>query len=171
MKLARTHYLDASAIVKIFVIEDGSDRIKQYFENQSGFYTTSLCFAEALGVLKSKHFKRGKMSEEEYLTSADELLGLLSAGIIEIEDVNISDRSIFCEVEALARKYRIDISDAFQIVSVKGNYFSQFKSDSKPILITADADLARAARSESLRVWNIIEESEPTAVDVGWGKP
>ena len=105
------------------------------------------------------------MSEEEYLSSAYELLAFLSEGSIELEDININDSSVFSEVEALVQKYSIDVSDAFQIVSVKKNYFSQFEGDSKPILITADTALAKAARAESLRVWNILEGPEPIAVE------
>jgi predicted nucleic acid-binding protein len=48
MKLIRIHYLDASAIVKLFIAEEGSDRLQKYFSEESNFHTTSLCFAEAL---------------------------------------------------------------------------------------------------------------------------
>lgn len=54
----RIHYLDASAIVKLFLDEDGSDRVRRYFAAESNFNTRTLCFAEALTVLKSKHFSR-----------------------------------------------------------------------------------------------------------------
>jgi predicted nucleic acid-binding protein len=60
MKLIRIHYLDASAIVKLFIAEEGSDRLQKYFSEESNFYTTSLCFAEALGALKSSAFTEKK---------------------------------------------------------------------------------------------------------------
>jgi hypothetical protein len=62
----------------------------------------------------------------------------------------MKDIMVFVEVERLVRKYKetIDVSDAFQIVSIKRNYFSRFTSDSRPILITGDNALAIAARQE-----------------------
>ena len=60
MKLIRIHYLDASAIVKLFITEEGSERLQRYFGEEANFYTTSLCFAEALGALKVKRFYRKK---------------------------------------------------------------------------------------------------------------
>ncbi|MCI0400812.1 MAG: type II toxin-antitoxin system VapC family toxin [Gammaproteobacteria bacterium] len=173
MKLIRIHYLDASAIVKLILSETGTAELKQYFDQESNFTATSLCFAEALGVLKMKHFNQKCITDEEYFSGCDELMAYVAEDSIEIEDVEIKDRSVFDEVERLVRKHneekpknkRIDISDAFQIVSVKRNYFSQFENgESKPILITGDRPLADAARSEGLRVWNCVDESPPEEV-------
>jgi predicted nucleic acid-binding protein len=160
MELVRTHYLDASAIVKLFIDEPGSDALRAYFskEKESNFYyMTSLCFAEALGVLKVRYFNKKVISDEEYLFACDQLLGYAKGRIIEIEDIEIKDRMVFTEVENLIRKNNmsIDLSDAFQIVTVKRNYCSRFKSDSKPILITGDGPLAKAAEMEGIRVWNV----------------
>jgi predicted nucleic acid-binding protein len=52
-------------------------------------------------------------------------------------------------VLALARKYTIDLSDAFQILSVKEGFYSPLIG---VILVTADQRLAAAARSESIKV-------------------
>ena len=166
MKLIRIHYLDASAIVKFFIAEEGSDRLQKYFSEESNFYTTSLCFAEALGALKVKRFYRKEISDEQYFCACEELLACAADNTIQIEDVEIKDSIVFVEVENLVRKYQesIDVSDAFQIVSVKRNYFSRFECDSKPILITGDKDLAIAARQERIRVWDCVNEPEPTEV-------
>jgi len=112
-------------------------------------------------VLKRKRFcDKVPISDEEYFSACDQLLGWAHKKI-EIEDIEMKDRMVFSEVEKVARKYNIDVSDAFQIVSVKGNYFSRFKSDSKPILITGDGPLAKAAEMEEIRVWNVREKPEP----------
>ncbi len=170
LKFIRIHYLDASVIVKLILNEKGSAELRQYFGKESNFTATSLCFAEALGVLKVKRFYRECMTDEEYFSGCDELMAYVAYGNIQIEDIDIKDRSIFDEVERLTRKHNkdkpkdktIDISDAFQIISVKRNYFSRFKSsDSKPIFITGDGSLAKAAISEGLRVWNCVEEPPP----------
>jgi predicted nucleic acid-binding protein len=103
-------------------------------------------------VLKVKRFYRKEISDERYLAACDDLLAHAASGRIELEDIEIKDRSVFIEMKALAQKYRIDVSDAFQIFSVKKNYFSRFDSDSKPILITADKELAAATPFASLSV-------------------
>jgi predicted nucleic acid-binding protein len=164
MKLIRIHYLDASAIVKLFVEEEGSAALRTYFESEAHFYATSLSFAEALGVLKVKHFYRKEITDEEYLAACDELVAYAGDDTIKIEDVAIRDTTVFLEVEALVRTYNrsIDVSDAFQIVSVKRNYFSRFENDSKPMFITGDKDLAVAVRQEGLRVWDCVRESIPS---------
>ena len=164
MKLIRNHYLDACAIVKLFVDEEGSTTLRTYFESESGFYATSLCFSEALGVIKVKHFYRKEITDEQYFSACDELLSYAGDNTIEIEDVPIKDTTIFSSVENLVRKYNrsIDVSDAFQIMSVIRNYFSRFQNDSKLILITGDKDLAVAARREGLRVWDCVREPVPS---------
>ncbi len=173
MKFIRIHYLDASAIVKLVLNEPGSLKLRQYFGKESNFTATSLCFAEALGVLKVKRFNQKCMTDEEYFSSCDELMAYVAYGNIEIEDIEVKDRSMFDEVEKLTRKHNegkpkdkmIDISDAFQIVSVKRNYFSQFpNTDPKPILITGDQPLAEAARGEGLRAWYCIDEQPPEEI-------
>lgn len=173
MKFIRIHYLDASAIVKLVLKEPGSAELRQYFGKESDFTATSLCFAEALGVLKVKRFNQKNMTDEEYFSGCDELMAYVAGGNIDIEDIEIQDRSVFDEVEKLTRKHNqgkpkdktIDISDAFQIVSIKRNYFSQFpNTDSKPILITGDQALANAARGEGLRVWYCIDEQPPEEI-------
>jgi len=124
-------------------------------------------------VLKVKRFNQKSMTDEEYFSGCDELMAYVAHGSIKIEDIEVRDRSVFAQVEALTRKHNqgkpkdktIDISDAFQPVSVKQNYFSQFRdTDSFPILITADEPLAKAARGEGLRVWYCISEPPPTEI-------
>lgn len=55
MDSQRVYYLDASVLFKLAVKESGSEAIEKYIaaEHSSTFYATSLCFAEALGALKS----------------------------------------------------------------------------------------------------------------------
>ena len=54
MDSQRVHYLDVSVLVKLAVKEASSEAIEKYIaaESESTFYTTSLCFAVALGGLK-----------------------------------------------------------------------------------------------------------------------
>ena len=43
MDAVRTHYLDASVLVKLYVDENGSDIARKYIDEQSTLYTTNLC--------------------------------------------------------------------------------------------------------------------------------
>ena len=68
---------------------------------------------------------------------------------------------MFDEVEAIVKKYQIDVSDALQIVTIKKGEFNKFIGESQSLLITADEGLANAARSEGLAVWDCIHEPSP----------
>ena len=54
---------------------------------------------------------------------------------------------------SLADKYKIDLSDAFEIESVKAGYFSHFLDESKTLLVTADRRLAEVAKLEDIKAW------------------
>ena len=164
MKAVRTHYLDASAIVKLLVYETGCEGVRNYFNEQSTFYTTSLCFAETLGILKSKRFHRkppDNITEDQYIDACNDLMAHISCESIGIDDIQISDREVFTEIENIVQKYSLDISDAFQIYTLKEGYFSRLSGESSPILITADERLAEVARNEGLRAWNCVKEPIP----------
>jgi len=161
METIRTHLLDTSALVKLVVDEDGSKRIGKYFEAKSVFWTTSLCFAEALGVLKVMHFYRKEITEEKYLSASEELVAHLRNGSISIEEVDITQISTFNEVEKISKSYSIDLADAFQIITMKKGFPSSLEGDSKTIFITGDSNLAKAAKNEGLRVWNCMKEETP----------
>jgi hypothetical protein len=88
-------------------------------------------------------------------------MAILRGQTLQIEDVGISERQTFNEVEALAKKYNLDISDCYQLVTLKRGFFSQFTGDSQPILITADKGLSNAAKKEGLHVWDCLREIAP----------
>jgi predicted nucleic acid-binding protein len=147
--------------VKLVVDEDGSERIRKYFAAKSVFWTTSLCFAEALGVLKVKHFYRKEISKEKYLSASEELVAYLRNESISVEEVNITEISIFNEVEKISKSFSIDLADAFQIITMKKGFPSSLEGDSRTILITGDSDLAKAAIKVGLRVWDCMNEENP----------
>lgn len=87
---------------------------------------------------------------------------MLADDTIQLESVDL-DGSPFAEAERYVKGYRIDVSDAFQLVSLRRNFFAQFENESQPLLITADGGLDRAATKEKLRVWNVLEDEGPQA--------
>lgn len=157
----RANYLDTSALIKLLVDEPDGSQLKEYFERNHGFYVTSLCFAEALGVLKAKYFYREEITEKGYLRRSYLLTEWIRGRRIELDDVSLTDPAMFDEVETIVKKYQIDVSDALQIVTIKKGEFNKFVGESQSLLITADEDLANAARSEGLAVWDCIHEPSP----------
>ncbi len=156
----RVYYLDASALFKLAVKESGSETIEKYMsaEPASTFYATSLCFAEALGILRSTYFHKG-LDQETYSKAGDILRGYIGDRI-ELADMDISDSEIFWEVEKTAKRYGLDIVDAYQIITIKRDLFSRFQ-EAQPILVTADSGLAEAARKEGFGVWDYLKEQAP----------
>lgn len=156
----RTHYLDTSAIVKLLVDEEGTVIVRDYFNRYTNFYTTSWCFVETLGALKTKYLRR-HISQKKYFDACDELMAHISGESIGIDEIEIANRETYSEVESLAQKYDLDISDAFQIVTLKRGFLSRLTGESQPMLITGDSGLAVAVRQEGLKVWDLLEEPEP----------
>jgi predicted nucleic acid-binding protein len=122
---------------------------------------TSLCFAEALGVLKTKHFNRKEITRKGYLNRSYLLTALLRDKRILLDEVPLSDPKIFNAVESVIKKHQIDVSDAFQIVTIKRGRFKKFSGESQSLLITADRGLAKAARLEGVKVWECTHEPIP----------
>jgi predicted nucleic acid-binding protein len=156
----KVRYLDASAIVKLFFREAGSDVMKDHYHSQSGFCTTSLCLTEALGVLKSK-WRYGHMTEVAYFDGTEHLLVDAWSGKLKIDEVTLLSIGGIHSVKAIAEKYKLDWSDALQLETIKKGRYAHFAGESQTILITADEGLARAARDESIRVWDCLREAKP----------
>jgi len=152
----RTHCLDASALVKHYIKEKGSDALRVYLEGQANWYTTPFCLFEALSVLKAKAKNKNRtdrITEDEYHNAGFAMLADFDARSKHLPDLDIINPLVFTEVQALCRKHtKIDFSDAFQILSVKKGYFSPLCGDSQTVLVTADAELAKAAELEGLKV-------------------
>ncbi|TAN43239.1 MAG: PIN domain-containing protein [Nitrospirae bacterium] len=158
---ARANCFDASALVKLHVDEIGSDVIRQYADTEPTKYTTPFCFFEALNVLKVKWLYRKEISKEEYHDASLKLTSWFSLISKRIRDLDFIDPIVFVEVKKIAEQHSLDLSDAFQIVSVKKGFFSSLAHESKTILVTADEELANAARSEGIKVWYFLTEPRP----------
>jgi predicted nucleic acid-binding protein len=159
----KASHLDASAAVKLVLQERGSEHLSSYFAKRAGFYITSVCLAEALGVFKRKRL-RDEISEKQYLATCYLLLGYLrSPPRIRMDEIELSSLDTFAKAEEIARRHKLDLSDSLQLVSVKHGRSSSCVPGFKTVLITADRALASAAKAEGLRVWNCEEEATPPA--------
>lgn len=157
---SRTHLLDASALIKLVLNENGSQELKAYFSDNFTFWTTSICFGEALGILKTKYLYKKQISEKKYLNDIEILVSFLNHKI-SIQEVNITDLVIYHQIEDAMKNHNLDFADAVQLVTLKFGFPAVFEGESKTIFITADNKLAKAAKDENLRVWDIIKEPIP----------
>ena len=79
----------------------------------------------------------------------------------DIPELNFLSPSVFVAAQRISERHDLDLSDAFQIVSLKEGFFSVLSGDSQTILVTGDEALAQAARDEGLRVWDVLREPAP----------
>ena len=157
---AKARYLDASALVKIFVDEDHSDRVRDFFRTRSSIAATSICIAETLGVIKAKWVHK-RVSEDCYFAATKALLIATWGGKIETDSVDLFTPAGQVAVESLARRHGLDLSDALQVETILRGRYSHLGPNSKTVLVTADARLGRAAAAEGILVWNCCEGDPP----------
>ena len=161
MQWVKTRYLDASALVKLVIDEVDHLPLRLFFKANVNFATTSLCLAEALGVIKGK-WLRNRISEDQYFAVTHELVIGVVGKKIEVDEINLFSFEGIASVEALAKKYSLDLSDALQLETILRGKYSPLGPNSASILITADAGLASAAQAESIRVWNCAKTDPPS---------
>lgn len=157
----RANCLDASALVKKYVKEEGSNKLKQYLQDQPTWYATLFCYFEALSCLKTK-WKRAEMTKDAYLEAASDLSADFWVRWRQVKDLDFGSPTVYGDAQRIARRHeKLDLSDAFQILSVKEGLFRGLSGESKTILITADKDLAEAARQEEIDTWYFLTEPPP----------
>ncbi len=167
----RIHYVDASAAMKLLVKEEGSETLEESIRepaNSSNLFMTSFCVAETLSVLKRKFLREWSkeqpydVAQEQYLAACDIFMGQLRGKMIEVQDIPISDRETYSKIDEIAKRYKLDVIDAFQLVTLKEGFVAPLRgTPSECWLITADCGLAKAARGESLKVWDCLREPAP----------
>jgi len=161
-RAARADFFDASALAKVYSDEPCSDVARDYFRSRATKYTTPFCFYEAMNVLKGKWKHKGQLTIDQYLEAAFRLTAWYGASSSKVRDLNFTEPTTFAEAKEIAERSQLDLSDAFQILSVKKGYFSVLVNESSTVLVTADKELANAARAEGLRTWNLMLEPAPT---------
>ena len=157
----RAVFLDASAIIAYHVDEPMSQVLRGWWQTEATKYTSPLCFFESLNAYKSKWKFQGKLTHDQYRDACFRTYSWYQASSRHIKDIDFNSPNVFQEAYSLAMKHSLDLSDAFQILSVRDGFFAVLVDDSKTILCTGDADLSRAARAEGLKVWDFKVEPHP----------
>jgi predicted nucleic acid-binding protein len=160
----KARYLDASAIVKLYVDEPHSNDVRSVFSSQpKPFNTTPLCLAEAFNVLKRK-WKRGELTTEAYLKATHNLTVAAWGKEIEVQDYGFMDPSVQKDVEKIVQRHGIDLSDALQLLTILKGRHAGLVHQSLSVLITGDKGLAAAAAATGVKVWNCLTEPAPAWV-------
>jgi predicted nucleic acid-binding protein len=111
-------YLDASALIKLYISknEKGFRQLREFSNAGTNFFTTWLCLAEALGVLKRKWNKK-EIKTDEYFNAITFLL-IEWRDRIESDDIKSIDPSVPLQVKRIAEKYNLDYSDALLLLRI-----------------------------------------------------
>lgn len=158
---ARADFFDASALARVYTEEPHSGVVREYFRRAATKYTTPYCFYEAMNVLKGKWAHKDQLTHQQYLDAAFQLAAWYGASSSRVKDLDFTDPMTFKAARDIAERHMLDLSDAFQIVSVKSGDFSVLVNESATVLVTADVRLAEAAKKEGLRVWDVVREEAP----------
>lgn len=153
-------WFDASALVKLYVEEPGSAALRSYWAAQPLRYTTPFCLYEALSILKG-YIRRGALTKRQYLKAATNLVTWFRGSHSTAQDIDFFRRDVFADAKRLAERHDLDLSDAFQLLTLHVAGFSQFIGGRPGLLVTADEPLASAARAMKLSVWNCMRELMP----------
>jgi predicted nucleic acid-binding protein len=158
------HYLDASALVKLVADdpseEPGRDVLREYYRGHANMYATSYCVAETFSVFKRK-FLQKQIAEDRYIKYVRDFIRTVIGANLQIDEVPILSPIAFSEAERLIQTHTIDFIDCFQIVTILHGQFQHLIEESKSVLITADRELAKAARGEGAKVWECTSEPPP----------
>jgi hypothetical protein len=72
-----------------------------------------------MNVLKGKWKHKGQLTLEQYLDAAFHLTAWYGASSPKVKDLNFTEPTTFAQAKAIAQRSQLDLSDAFQILSVK----------------------------------------------------
>jgi predicted nucleic acid-binding protein len=123
---------DASALVKRYVDEPGSAALRAYWQTQATRYTTPFCFYETLGVLK-RYRLNGTLTQKAYLRAASDLVAWFRASHSRIEDLDFARVDVFHDARELAEHSDLDLSDAFQLLSLQVGYLLTWSAVRNPL--------------------------------------
>lgn len=135
------YFLDASALAKRYLLEAGTDRVRQLFRRNADIVVSRLSEIEVASAIV-RRARRGDLDEE----SADRHLEALTADLQACDVVEVR-RPVVTAARRLAQKYALRAYDAMQLAAAlraKGNVALTF--------LCADGELADAAETERLRV-------------------
>lgn len=142
---------DASALVKRYAVESGSDAVNALFDrSRIPFVVTVTGYAETYSILL-RRFHGGVISARTF----DGAVALLRNEMLlspRVDLMSVHDAAVFTGIE-LMRRHHINSSDA-SILATFLQSLHQPGSRQSAVVVAADRRLLRAAEGEGLRVLN-----------------
>jgi len=142
-------YLDSSAIVKRYVLEEGSDKVREtYLRAFNGVATLHFSVwnvGEVLGALDT-YYRRKWLESEDYKAAREsfiaETVRLLKLGVAKVVPVR---SRLLAECWLLVEKHHIYEADALQIVSAKHLGVDQLLSGDQRLVDISNKEEVNAA--------------------------
>jgi predicted nucleic acid-binding protein len=134
-------YLDTSALVKIYVDEKGSDKVRTQADQAEAVATSRIAYAEARAALARKLRERG-LSRKGYRSVIEDLnQDWDDYFIVDVSDGVVKSAGILAERHALRGADAIHLASAVALGK---------QSDSNVMFLCFDGRLTFAARKEGL---------------------
>lgn len=134
-------YLDTSAIVKLFLVEDGSELVRELWEGDTPVSTAGISQTELVCALaaaaRDGRFGAGQLSE-------DVIDGTF---LREHAEVVAADAGLLVSASRLAVAHRLRAVDAIHVASVL------VLRDTEPIFVSWDDEQRNAAHAEGLPLY------------------
>jgi predicted nucleic acid-binding protein len=152
MESKKIVYVDSSALIKVFVEEQGSLEIEQYMaevvaRGNACFVTAAVTKAEVMAGLSA--IRRGRhITQREFEEAVANFREQWN--VFSIADVTTA---LIDRAGEIGLNYKIKGCDAFQLASAL-----EGEAD---LLISTDIDLNMAADAHGLTVWNPMTEPQP----------
>jgi predicted nucleic acid-binding protein len=152
-----TLYLDTSALVKLYVREDGTERMLAVAHPDAGHRLTILSLARIeMRAAVRRRSRQGDLSPAE----ADLLLDRLNLHLAAVLAVQPVNDLVLEQAAAAIDRHALRAYDAVQL----GGFFAlriQLGGEFQCKFICADAELAAAARRDGIELVDLLDPTQP----------
>jgi uncharacterized protein len=138
------HYLDASAWVKRYVRDSGTERILELFDREDAFACASLGFIEVSATLARKH-RAGSLDEAELNDALHDLEHDWQTFLKVQLDVDVQAVALDA-----ARRHALRGADTVHLASVV--LLRRYLPREQTVVVTSDGELKTAALAEGFKV-------------------
>ncbi|MFQ6058177.1 MAG: type II toxin-antitoxin system VapC family toxin [Anaerolineae bacterium] len=150
-------YLDASALIKYYTPEPGSDLVKMLLDSAARYRVSAAIwtFTEAAAALNRKK-NAASIPEHEFPSIIQELAADFDTFHLQKANTEDARQSV-----ALIFAHNLNATDALHLYLALELHKLLTLADAQVVLVTADARLVRAAQAEGLAALN-PETATPT---------
>ena len=158
MKNIGLYFFDASAVIKIFVAEPGSERVNKIMGSIDPIFSSWVILAEVLGVLKRKYLIDKNLSDAEYSQAIDRFFKMIKSRKIRVLDLTEENGepalSTFTgDIATIRKQYPyLDAADALQIAAMDNSILKLLQKNGSTFFVTADNKLGKAAEEKGYEV-------------------